>query len=301
MARTYTVKLDTSVAVDVARFLNEHGFEFAEMVNALWVAKGPDCRCTFYRSGKLLIQGKEADVWRGLLQTVDPNLKPFAEGLAFHPDPRPQIWGGSDESGKGDYFGPLVVCAAQVRRNQVDTLSFMGVQDSKSLSDKKIVELAVELKSICPHFVVKVGPGRYNQLYPKFGSLNRLMGWAHAKAIDELMKRGQLDWVLVDKFGDPSLVNRRLKCEGSSVSVTHRTKAESDPAVAVASIIARAAFVESLERLSHRYGDHFIPGAGEPTLALGRRLVDRHGRAILEEVAKTHFANTLKIEELSKR
>lgn len=295
VSNSYTVKLDPTLAPEVKAFLASHDFQFGELVNALWVAKGIDCRCTFYRSGKLLIQGKEAEVWRGLLQAVDPTLRPFAEGLRFHPSPPPQVWAGSDESGKGDYFGPLVICAAKVHRRQLEELSLMGVQDSKNLSDTKILGLADQLKAACPHQVVKIGPGRYNALYPKFGSLNRFMGWAHAKAIAELTKREQVEWVLVDKFGEPSLVDRRLAQDDFQLTVTHRTKAESDPAVAVASVIARAVFVDGLARLSRQYGETLKPGAGDQTVAIARNLVAKHGRGILADVAKVHFANTEKI------
>ena len=295
MANSYTIKLSTGIAPEIKSFLSDHDFEFSEMANALWVAKGVDCRCTFYRSGKLLIQGKEAETWRGLLQSVDPTLRPFAEGLRHHPVPHPQIWAGSDESGKGDYFGPLVVCAARVRRQQLQELSLMGVQDSKSLADSKIVDLATRLRRICPHQVVKIGPGRYNALYPKFGSLNRLMGWAHAKAIGELAKLERLDWVLVDKFGEPGIVDRRLHADGFPVPISHRTKGESDPAVAVASIIARSVFLEGLGRLGQRYHTQLAPGAGDKVNEIGKFLVANHGRSVLQEVAKVHFANTNKI------
>ena len=295
MSNSYTIKLSPDLAGELQSFLLEHDFEFGEMTNAIWVAKGLDCRCTFYRSGKLLIQGKEAETWRGLLQSVDRTLEPFAEGLALHPTPPPQLWAGSDESGKGDYFGPLVVCTARVRRHQIQELSLLGVQDSKSLSDAKMVAMASRLKSMCPHHIVKIGPGRYNMLYPKFGSLNRMMGWAHAKAIVELSKTEALEWVLVDKFGDPGLVDRRVRADGAKVSISHRTKGESDPAVAVASIIARTVYLEALKRLSQRYNVTFSPGAGDKTIEVGRQLVAQHGRSVLNEVAKVHFANTDKI------
>jgi len=291
-SHSFTLVLPKTEEARLRRFFVDKGFEQREAAHAFWQVRGPGCVATFYQSGKLLIQGPEADLWRGLLGDETPDARPFHAALALHPKPLPAVWLGTDETGKGDYFGPLVVAGVAVRREDLEVLAELGVADSKTLSDDRIGELVTGLRALLRHEELVIMPAKYNALYAKFGNLNRLLAWAHGKVIENLLERGPADWVLVDKFMEPEPFRRGLGERGRVAALTLRTKAEADPAVAAASILARAAFVRSLGGLSKRFGVRLHPGAGAPTLAAGRAFIAAHGAPALGEVAKLHFATT---------
>lgn len=294
-AHSFTLVLPATDEARLRRFFVERGFEAREVPHAFWQVRGPGCVATFYHSGKCLLQGPEADVWRGLLGDEAPDARPFHAGLQLHPRPAPSIWIGTDETGKGDYLGPLVVAGAVVRREDLETLAALGVADSKSLSDDRIGELVPGLSALLTHEVLVIMPPKYNALYAKFGNLNRLLAWAHGRVIENLLERAPAEWVLVDKFMETDPFRRALGERGRAASLTLRTKAESDPAVAAASVLARAAFVRALAGLSRKFGVALRPGAGAPTLAAGRAFLEQHGPEALGEVAKLHFATTQQI------
>lgn len=205
-------------------------------------------------------------------------------------------WVGSDESGKGDYFGPLVVSAVAVTRDNWRTLLELGVQDSKRLSDARIASLSAEIASALPHEIVTISPRRYNELWTKFGNVNRLLAWAHARAIENVLERVPDATVAVaDQFGDESLIRKALFNRGREVSLVQMHRAEADPAVAAASILARAEFVRRLAALSREAGVLLPKGAGAPVDAVARSLVARSGRAVLDGIAKVHFKTTQRV------
>src|SRR4051812_26502650 len=96
---------------------------------------------------------------------------------------------GIDESGKGDYFGPLVIAAVFVDATTQEELSLMQARDSKKISDGRILEMAPDIRMICPHSIIAIGPERYNGLYTKIRNLNRLLAWGHAKALETLLDK----------------------------------------------------------------------------------------------------------------
>ncbi|MHC4838568.1 MAG: DUF3378 domain-containing protein, partial [Planctomycetota bacterium] len=130
---SFTLKLPPARQDELRGFFLEHGFESRDAPHAFWQMRGPGCNATFYTSGKLLIQGKEADAWRGLLGDEHPEARPFQRALSKHPNPPPKVWIGTDEAGKGDYFGPLVVAGVALPRDRLEILQTLGVDDSKSL------------------------------------------------------------------------------------------------------------------------------------------------------------------------
>jgi ribonuclease HIII len=201
-------------------------------------------------------------------------------------------WIGTDEAGKGDYFGPLVVAGVYVTSETVAQLAVVGVRDSKTLSDTRIAEMAKEIRRLCPVSVVAIGPGRYNEMYAKIRNLNRLLAWAHARVIENLLEQVACERVVSDQFGDERVLQRALMEKGRRVQLEQRPRAEDDPAVAAASIVARAEFVHRLEQLGHSVGVGLHKGAGPPVLESGRRFVAKHGRAALSKVAKLHFKTT---------
>ncbi len=199
---------------------------------------------------------------------------------------------GIDESGKGDYFGPLVIAAIFVDATTQAELKLMEVRDSKKISDGRILEMAPDIKTICPHSVISIGPQKYNELYAKIRNLNRLLAWGHAKALETLLERVPCDRAIADQFGDERLILNALQDKGRKIVLEQRTKAESDIAVAAASIVARAEFLLRLKRLSHEVGTTLPKGASHIVELAGKMIVKKHGEERLGSVAKLHFKTT---------
>ena len=294
---TLSLKATPLEAPPFRETLRAADFEFSELPYAFWRARGPGCVVTFYQSGKVVLQGPSSYATAAVLGLDAPEPEdgePFEAALAKHPDPKPEAWVGSDEVGKGDYFGPLVVAAVRLAREQVPLIAELGAADSKRLTDKKMMEMARELKHAVTVRLVVVGPERYNRLHAEMGNLNELMAWAHARAIGEVLEAAPAPYVLVDRFADESLVRRRLR-PGRRFTLAQRPRAEDDPAVAVASILARNEFLWRMRALSREAGFTLPKGAGPPVLTAGRRLVKAHGADALDHFAKRHFATTKQI------
>lgn len=200
-------------------------------------------------------------------------------------------WIGTDEAGKGDYFGPLVVAGVYVNHEIGPKLRRLNIRDSKRVSDAKVKELAGEIRSLCPHTVVAIGPEKYNELYEKMKNLNRILAWGHARTIENLLEETPCSRVLSDRFGDERFILNALMKKGKKIELEQKHKAEEDVAVAAASILARAEFLIRLERLSRQWGVDLPKGATHVAEA-GRRLVKEHGQQILTKVAKIHFKTT---------
>lgn len=200
---------------------------------------------------------------------------------------------GIDESGKGDYFGPLVIAAVFVDATTQSELKLMDVRDSKKLSDGRVLEMAPDIKMICPHSVIAIGPQKYNELYAKIKNLNRLLAWGHAKALENLLERGvTCGRAISDQFGDERLILNALQEKGRTIVLEQRTKAESDLAVAAASIVARAEFVLRLKRLSSEVGTTLPKGASPAVELAAKMIIKKHGQKRLGSVAKLHFKTT---------
>jgi ribonuclease HIII len=199
---------------------------------------------------------------------------------------------GIDESGKGDYFGPLVVAAVFVTAETEDELRLMQVRDSKRISDGRILEMVPDIRMLYPHSVVAIGPQRYNELYAKIRNLNRLLAWGHARALENLLEHVNCDVAISDQFGDERYVLQALMDKGKRIRLIQRTKAEEDLAVAAASILARAEFLIRLKRLSEEVGTTLPKGASNMVELAGRMVVKKHGVERLKSVAKMHFKTT---------
>ena len=208
------------------------------------------------------------------------------------PDHQPIERIGIDESGKGDYFGPLVIAAVFVDATTQGELALMQVRDSKKISDGRILEMAPDIKTICPHSIIAIGPQRYNELYAKIRNLNRLLAWGHAKALETLLERVSCERAISDQFGDERLILNALQEKGRKIVLEQRTKAESDMAVAAASILARAEFLLRLKRLSEEIGTTLPKGASQTVELAARMVIKKHGQDRLASVAKLHFKTT---------
>lgn len=200
---------------------------------------------------------------------------------------------GLDESGKGDYFGPLVVGAVYVDESTESKLIQMGVRDSKRLTKKRVEELAQQIKSLCPNSVVRVDPNRYNDMYDEFKNLNKLLAWVHACALEIVLENVTCNLAVVDQFGKESVLLNALREKGRQIKVEQRPKGEQDSAVAAASILARAEFVQSMEQLSRSVGKPLPKGSSNlEIITVGRDIVRNGGQSALAEVAKMHFKTT---------
>ncbi len=200
---------------------------------------------------------------------------------------------GIDESGKGDFFGPLVIAAAYVDKEIVQQLMTKGVCDSKLIkSDQKARTMAEEIKRILGRkwSVIAIGPQKYNELYFKFKNLNRLLAWGHATVLENVLEIvPDCPRALSDKFADERLILNQLKERGQKIKMEQRTKAESDMAVAAASILARAAFLEGIEKLGKDLGTELLKGASGLVRKRGEEIAAKYGEAGLKSVSKAHF------------
>jgi ribonuclease HIII len=199
---------------------------------------------------------------------------------------------GIDESGKGDYFGSLVIAGVYVPRAQEEHLKMLGVRDSKTLSDAKATTLAVQIRSQCSYSIVAIGPERYNALHSSMKNLNRMLAWGHARAIENLLEKVDCHRVVADQFGDERFLNNALMAKGRKVTLIQKPRAEEEVAVAAASILARAEFLRRLHELGTRYGVAFPKGASDAVIQAAKQLVQKHGAETLGQVAKLHFRTT---------
>jgi ribonuclease HIII len=255
-----------------------------------------------YATGRAVIQGKPSSLQTAIqawwAEQAAAASRPAAKANGFV-DPAPTGLSriGLDESGKGDYFGPLVIGAAHVDAATEGRLLALGVRDSKRLTDERIGELADRIQALCICGVVAIEPPSYNRLHAQFKNLNRLLAWGHARALENVLGRVACDLAIADQFGDAAYLREALLEKGRGIRLEQRPHAEDDVAVAAASILARAAFVRRLQKLSGQVGIALPKGASDPAiLAAGRAVLARGGRDALAQVAKLHFKTTRLIE-----
>ncbi len=291
---TYTHPLTTAQAEKLRAILKERSFEFAPRPYTLFFAQKDKLSVAVYEKGpKVLLQGK------GIEEFVQFYLEPEVLGeakLGYEEVHSPEMFEphfGVDESGKGDFFGPLVIAGVYVDRGIARAFMDAGIQDSKRIgSDKRIRDLA-EIIRKTPGAIgdtVTIGPERYNDLYEKFGNLNSLLGWGHARVIENLLaRRPDCPRALSDKFADASVIEKALLKHGQKIHLEQRTKAESDLAVAAASILAREAFIDWLERRGTAIGVKLGRGVSAEVKAAAKKVADSGGAAALRQVAKLHF------------
>jgi len=204
---------------------------------------------------------------------------------------------GTDESGKGDYFGPLVIAGVYVNKDTGKYIRALGVRDSKELSDQQIKILANEIKSRNEILfdVVLISPEKYNQLYEKMGNLNKLMGWAHARVIENLLDKIDATEVISDKFGNEKIILDALMQKGREINLTQVTKAERFSAVAAASILAREAVINWFNVQSNKYKLKILKGSSAEVERIAKQLYQKYGEESLSKMVKLHFKTSKKI------
>lgn len=283
----FVANVSPELAKKMLADLKQQEFEITTPPYTFFQAKKKGVSCTFYQSGKLTVQGKEMDAFIEFY--LEPEiLKSFeyTHGAKLF-DPTGRI--GIDESGKGDFFGPLCIAGVYAEGNQIGRLKEIGVRDSKLLSDDAIKVIADKIRKECVHHIVKINPAKYNQLIVQFGNLNRLLAWGHATTIETLSEKTGCKNIVVDQFADESVVLTALKRKQLNLNVTQRHRAEEDTVVAAASILARYAFLDGLAQLEQQFGIKLPKGASKQTIAAGKKFLSSYGREQLNAVGKVHF------------
>jgi len=301
---SYTAPLTAAQAATLRQVLERQDYDFETKPYALYSARKGKLNVTVYQKGpKVLVQGKGTGEF--IQFTLEPEVLGEAR-LGYEEILEPDRFAphfGVDESGKGDYFGPLVIAGvftdAVIARRLIDA----GVMDSKRVTRAaRIRQLASAIRDTpgCTTAVVSIGPERYNTMHASFGNLNRLLAWGHACVIEKLAAaRPDCPRALSDQFARPEILQRALSDKGLTLELEQRTKGESDTAVAAASILARERFIDWIDQTSSACGVQLPLGASDTVIQAARALVARHGAAALGQAAKLHFRTTAAVIDSS--
>ena len=257
-----------------------------------------NCRVNLYTSGKCLVQGRGAEDFvlyflePTVLQSVGVGYEEVLNPDAFTPHM------GSDESGKGDFFGPLVTAAAYVDKDLIRAMQELGVKDCKLLTDKQTLFFGGKIRELLGkerYTVVAMGPEAYNRLYGKFNNVNNLLAWAHARCIENLLETvPDCPRAVADQFAAEHVIKKALINKGKKIKLEQRHKAESDMAVAAASVLAREMFLRGLYKLGESVGATLPKGATD-VMNTAIEVVKKHGPTVLARIAKCHFTTTDKV------
>ncbi len=298
--QTFTDKLSPELQRKLREQLNEGDFEFRSVDHAHFGARGEGVVVTLYKSGKLVVQGGSTEMFVGrYLGGSDGKLvtSSTASRGSKGEAPAPLTTGpeiGGDESGKGDYFGPLCVAAIRLQPGDAEKLHAAGVTDSKKVTDKVILRQAPILRENFAHVLRVLSPTEYNRRHTETGNVAILLSDLYRELVSELASEG--DHVIIDQFSKNEL---RLKnaMKGLGVKLTQMHRAEVHASVAAASFLAREAFLVGLKDLGEEVAVDLPKGAGSPVLVAGREYVQIHGSGELGRVAKIHFKTTVKVLE----
>jgi ribonuclease HIII len=297
---SYTISILPSQAEALRNLLKDRGFEFADRPYTLFFAQKEKLSVAVYEKGpKVVVQGKETEDFVRFY--LEPEILKEAR-VGYEEVLNPAMFEphfGIDESGKGDFFGPLVIAGVYVDREIARQLLTLGVTDSKKIgSDNRIHQLADEIGRTpgLAANVVLIGPEKYNSLYEKFGNLNDLLAWGHARVIENLLlQRPDCKRSLSDKFANERVIQRALLKQAREIRIDQQTKAESDIAVAAASILAREKFVRWMESRGRALGIVLPKGVSAAVKSAARVVVEKAGRDSLRTVAKMHFRTSAEV------
>jgi ribonuclease HIII len=297
---SYTISILPSQAEALRNLLKDRGFDFADRPYTLFFAHKEKLSVAVYEKGpKVVVQGKETEDFVRFY--LEPEILKEAR-VGYEEVLNPTMFEphfGIDESGKGDFFGPLVIAGVYVDREIARQLLALGVTDSKKIgSDNRIHQLADEIGRTpgLAANVVLIGPEKYNSLYEKFGNLNDLLAWGHARVIENLLlQRPDCKRSLSDKFANERVIQRALLKQAREIQIDQQTKAESDIAVAAASILAREKFVRWMESRGRALGIVLPKGVSAAVKSAARAVVEKAGRDSLRTVAKMHFRTSAEV------
>ena len=287
--------------------MEDHGYQMRTVPHARFAGEKDKTQVVFYESGKLVVQGK------GTQEFVEFVLEPeilrqarIGYETVLNPETLlPRL--GVDESGKGDFFGPLCIAGVYVNQSVIESWKDQGIRDSKAISsDKRMAALAevIDTTPGCVTAVVTIGNEAYNRLYKQMRSVNAILAWGHARVIENLMlKQYQMKpppvRAISDQFdSDKATVAKALMSLGRDIELVQRHKAEDDLAVAAASILARHEFVTRLDKLAKQYDCSMPKGASQQVDEAARKFFELHGMETLGKVAKMHFRTALRAQGL---
>ena len=304
---SHTAKLTDEQGAALERWLREHGYKFREVPYARFAAEKDKTNVVFYESAKLVIQGKGTQEFIEFV--LEPEILKEAR-LGYEAVLNPELLlprFGVDESGKGDFFGPLCVAGAYINESVIRAWKDAGVRDSKHISsDKRIRELAELIQNTpgCVTSVVPIGNESYNRLYAKMKSVNAMLAWGHARVIENLMgQRHRMTpppvRAISDQFASSKeVVAKALMTLGREIELVQKHRAEEDLAVAAASILARNEFVTRLGKLEKQFEMKLPKGASAAVDAAAKEFVGKYGAENLVKVAKMHFRTALRAQGL---
>jgi len=304
---SYTCKLTDEQATALQAHLKDCSFKPRDVPYARFAGEKDKLNVVFYESGKLVVQGKGTQEFIEFV--IEPEILKQAR-LGYEAVLNPDLMlprFGVDESGKGDFFGPLCVAGVYVNESVITAWQDAGIKDSKNISsDKRIADLAKVIRETpgCVTTVVPVGNEAYNRLYGTMRSVNALLAWGHARIIENLMgQRHQMNPLPVRAISDQFAASRdtvakALMSMGREIELVQRHKAEEDVAVAAASILARHEFVSRLAALEKQFGMKLPKGASAAVDAAAKEFIAKHGVENLGKVAKMHFRTALRAQGL---
>lgn len=255
---------------------------------------------------KILIYYGKKGVTTVIQGNKESNLYRQVSGIVFGEDffvksseeiDEPVQYIGTDESGKGDYFGPLVIAGVYTDKNTLMKFKEIGIKDSKELSDKAIRQYAREIRNTVGNKfeIICITPPSYNKLYERIGNVNRILGWAHAKVLENLLERCSANEAISDKFGDENLILNSLQTKGKKILLHQYTKAERFTAVAAASILARDKFVYWFEEKIKVLKIKLPKGASAEVERVASKIIAEYGEKYLYDLVKVHFKTTKKL------
>ena len=289
----YSIKLDKNKEKSLKEFFVNDNATISEQQYAFWRAKTPKYTAVFYTSGKFLIQGSDitnivdkTEEFLGISTNTQTTLFSNTETTG---STVPICHIGVDESGKGDFFGPLVIAGVLVDEESTKILIKAGVKDCKKVEDKNISKLAAIIKNNCVFSIVTINPSKYNEIYTKFNNLNKLLAWGHARTIENILEKKDCTYAISDKFGDEKLIKNALMEKGKNIELEQKHRAESDIAVAAASILARAHFIAGINDLSKKYNIEIPKGASSKVIEVAKTIAKNFSKEELKNVAKIHF------------
>jgi ribonuclease HIII len=296
--RTLVFPKNDSAATDrLKAALLSNGFTLREIQYAALAGIRDKDVVTLYGTGRLVVQGQNLETLISDLGLADNSVRQATDQHApSHLSITPAgSWIGTDESGKGDYFGPLVVAGVRLESTIAPAIKALGAQDSKLLTESAIRRIGAELLHIVTNSIVVIGPERYNQLYSEMRNVNTLLAWGHARCIENILEKADASLAIADQFGDERFILSALMKRGKTIRLDQHPHAEDDVAVASASILARLEFLNRMERLSLEAGFQLPKGAGAEVETAARRLVASKGREALSHFGKVHFRTTAKV------
>ncbi len=281
---------------------------------AIFQADEADTVVTLYNSGKVVFQGRSADIDANMWKEMERHLNPTKKVEMTNSEDKkkkekvkefvdPKIYYantiGSDEVGTGDYFGPIVVTATYVTKDDIPFLEELGVKDSKKLTDDKILEIVPKIIKKIPYECIILSNKEYNENYNADMNMNKVKAVLHNKVLSKMVNKYQADYVVVDQFANPYVYYNYLKGTNYVRNITFITKAEDKClSVACASLISRFVFLKEFDKLGEKLGVFLIKGASDKVDELGLRIVNKFGFDKLTDIAKLNFKNTEKIKQL---